>query len=79
MVIPSVHMMAKQRRLPPPCSARAYRDASQGAYRARGSFVHGLYALMACMNTLIPDIEFDSGPRTDGMESWPSREFVAPA
>jgi len=31
------------------------------------------------MKTLIPPKLFDNGPRTDCMESWPSRELTQPA
>lgn len=38
----------------------------------------GSEARMVWKKIFRPEIELDMGPRTEGTESWPMREFLAP-
>lgn len=79
MVSPLFHTSPKHRFFPSPCSVSAYASSSHFFRTARGSFSHGFAEMIDCMNILTPLRLLDNGPNTEGIESWPSIEFTAPA
>lgn len=61
--IPSCHMIAKHKQLPPPWSASAYSSSLHFFLTARGSVFQGCWVSMAFMKVLIPPRLLDIGPR----------------